>query len=56
MILAQHGTTKGINGQEGLVDLRVLKVDLPEIQGEFLFLFLCCLCVSVCSCQEIFMD
>jgi hypothetical protein len=42
MILAQHGTTKGINGQEGLVDLRVLKVDLPEIQGLFV-------CFSGCS-------
>lgn len=44
MILAQHGTTKGINGQEGLVDLRVLKVDLPEIQG-WLVGWLLCFCV-----------
>jgi len=34
MILSEHGATRGSNGEEGLVDLRVLKVDLPEIQEE----------------------
>jgi hypothetical protein len=33
MILAEHGVTRGSNGEDGLVDLRVLEVDLPEIQG-----------------------
>ena len=36
MILAEHGVTKaGANGEHGLVHLRVLEVDLPEIQGTF---------------------
>jgi|EP00979_Chaetoceros_neogracilis_P011754 inosine triphosphate pyrophosphatase len=32
MILAEHGATKGPNPETSLVDLRVVNVDLPEIQ------------------------
>lgn len=32
MILAEHGATKGPNPETSLVDLKVLNVDLPEIQ------------------------
>lgn len=32
MILADHGATKGLTKNTSLVDLRILNVDLPEIQ------------------------
>ena len=31
-ILAEHGATKGPNAETSLVDIRILNVDLPEIQ------------------------
>lgn len=35
MILAEHGATKGPDPEISMVDLRVLNVDLPEIQGKY---------------------
>lgn len=34
MILAEHGATRGPTPETSLVDIRILNVDLPEIQGK----------------------
>lgn len=38
MILADHGATRGPTPEASLVDIKILDVDLPEIQGSCLSL------------------